>query len=115
MVTQDYWWIAYQHEFEHALSARSSGNEGMARVCARRAAGIVIGEYLERRGVTNLTHSAYGRLTMFTDLPDVNQNLKLIVGHFLLKVDHDQKLPGNIDLIADVQFLENELLNNNIY
>ncbi len=25
-----------------------TGNEGMARVCARRAAGIIIGEYLNR-------------------------------------------------------------------
>ncbi len=84
----------------------------MARVCARRAAGIVIGEYLERRGVTNLTHSAYARLSKFNDLLDVDQNLKVIAGHFLLKVDRDYKFPENIDLIAEVQLLENELLNN---
>ena len=37
-------------EFERAASARRKGNEGQARVCARRAAGIAIREYLIRRG-----------------------------------------------------------------
>lgn len=102
--------VSYQEELSHAFIARSMGNEGMARVCARRAAGIVIGEFLERHGRTNLSHSAYERLTAFNHLPGVDPKFKLIANHFLLKVDHDHKLPGDVDLIADVQVLEKELL-----
>jgi len=32
-------------EFKHAEQARSRGNEGQARVCARRAVGIAAREY----------------------------------------------------------------------
>ena len=38
--------IKYDQEINRAEKARQDGNEGMARVCARRAAGIVVGEYL---------------------------------------------------------------------
>ena len=39
------WKEKLQKEFERAQIARASGNEGQARVCARRAAGIAIREY----------------------------------------------------------------------
>ena len=65
------WKVKYNYEIEHAISARKNGNEGMARVCARRAAGIIIGEYLNRLGYSNLTHSAYARLTLFYKLPEI--------------------------------------------
>ncbi len=106
------WKEEYQKEIEHAVQARSNGNEGMARVCARRAAGIIIGEYLIRKGFTNLTHSAYDRITKFSDLPDVNQYCKEIAGHFLLKVNPDHELPLNADLIDEAIWLERTLLDN---
>jgi hypothetical protein len=106
------WELEYQSEIEHASQARSTGNEGMARVCARRAAGIIIGEYLLRRGFTNLAHSAYARISIFKDLPDVKQQWKDKAGHFLLKVSLDHKLPLDADLISDAMWLEKNLLNN---
>jgi hypothetical protein len=104
------WKIEYQQEIERAVKARSIGNEGMARVCARRAAGIIIGEYLIRRGYTNLTHRAYDRISLFTHLPDVNQSYKDVAGHFLLKVNPDHKLPLDADLVSEAMWLENTLL-----
>jgi hypothetical protein len=106
---------AYQAEIDHAIKARSEGNEGMARVCARRAAGIIIGEYLEQRGVSNLTYSAYDHLVTFNNLPDINPKLKEIAGHFLLRVDHDHQLPEDVDLLFDVQVLAKELLQVTIH
>ena len=38
----------------------------MARVCARRAAGIIIGEYLVRRGYPSKSDSAYVRLSVLS-------------------------------------------------
>ena len=104
------WQDEYKNEIDHALMARMSGNEGMARVCARRAAGIVIGEYLYRLGYSDLTHSAYERLSMFTDLPDVDQQFKDIANHLLLKVNLDHKFPLDADLISEVMFLKKSLL-----
>jgi len=52
------WKDKLEIEFERAETARSSGNEGQARVCARRAAGIAIREYYARRGQSVHTPSA---------------------------------------------------------
>ncbi len=87
----------------------------MARVCARRAAGIVIGEYLARLGYVNLTQSAISRIIKFDNLPAADLQCKEIASHFLLKVDQTHKLPENVDLIADVQVLEKRLLKDSVH
>jgi hypothetical protein len=106
--------VEYNKELEHAIFARSNGNEGMARVCARRAAGIIIGEYLNRLGYSSLTNSAYDRLSIFYNLPFVDQGYKDIANHFLIKVNLDHTLPLEADLISDVLWLEKNLLRYNI-
>ncbi|HSB65071.1 MAG TPA: hypothetical protein VLD65_00750 [Anaerolineales bacterium] len=105
------WESDYNKELERAEQARLERNEGMARVCARRAAGILIGEYLRRRGVSGLTNSAYDRLTFFNSLQDVDEDCKQVCRHFLLKVNQEHNLPMNADLIHDVIWLKNQLLN----
>jgi hypothetical protein len=107
------WKVGYKKEIEHAIMAHLIGNEGMARVCARRAAGIIIGEYLNRLGYSNLTHSAYSRLSLFTTLPSVDQKYKDIANHFLVKVNLERKLPLEADLISEVMWLEKSLLGDN--
>jgi hypothetical protein len=104
------WKTEYQKELEQAISAGAAGKEGMARVCARRAAGIVIGEYLLRRGYIKPGPSAYDRLSLFNSLPDVDNQLKIIASHFLLKVNIDRSLPINADLVSEVQWLMEQLI-----
>jgi hypothetical protein len=104
------WENEYQKELSRAISANMEGNEGMARVCARRAARIIIGEYLHRQGYTHLDRSIYGRLEIFNMLPGITSNQKKVANHFLLKVDLDHRLPGEVDLVRDVQWLANSLL-----
>jgi len=104
------WKTEFQKELDQAVAARASGNEGMARVCARRAAGIVISEYLQRHGYPNPGPSAYDRLTLFNTLPDVDDQLKEITSHFLLKVTIDHDLPINVDLISEVRWLARQLI-----
>jgi hypothetical protein len=106
------WKAAYKAEIERGLIARAEGNEGMSRVCARRAAGIVIGEYLHQNGYSNLSQSAYHRLSVFISLPDVDQQYKEIAAHCLLKVGKDHHLPMTVDLLDEVIWLKNNLLNN---
>jgi hypothetical protein len=106
------WNAEFKKEIERALLARSDGNEGMARVCARRAAGIIIGEYLNRHGYPILSNNAYERLSVFHGLPDVDKKYKEIANHFLMKVNLDHNLPMKADLISDVIWLKENLLNN---
>jgi hypothetical protein len=97
-------------ELEMAEAARASGNEGRARVCARRAAGVVVGEYYKRRGISPIEPSAYDRLRSIRSLIDLEDNVIQVVDHFLLRVDPDQQLPIPVDLIEDARWLRNRLL-----
>ena len=110
MISKPSWVVEYKKEIERAIQARSEGNEGRARVCARRAAGILIGEYLFRHGHTGISNSAYDRLALFTDLPEVEEMYKEVCRHFLLKVNRDHRLPQNTDLLKDVFWLKDNLL-----
>ena len=104
------WKVEYKQEIERAILARADGNEGMARVCARRAVGIIIGEYLNRLGYTGMSNSAYDRLSLFNNLPNVEEKYKEIAKHFLIKVNLDHNLPVKADLISDVIWLKENLI-----
>jgi hypothetical protein len=110
MILKGTWKVDYTREVERAKTARAEGNEGMARVCARRAAGIVIGEYLNRRGLAEVDNSAYKRLFKFVGLTEVDDRFKQVCNHFLMKVNPEHKLPGEADLIGEVTWLEQALL-----
>ena len=58
------WPTNLQKEFDMAERARANNNEGQARVCARRAAGIAIREYLARKGMRPLSTSSYDLLNL---------------------------------------------------
>jgi len=100
----------YQLELQMARSARAAGNEGKARVCARRAAGIVAGEYLKQRGFPVSDPSAYTRLKYLHSLPDISEEIRQVTAHFLLRVNEDQYLPLPVDLVAEASWLEKQLL-----
>jgi hypothetical protein len=113
MNPQAEWKRDYDNEIQHAISSRMNGNEGMARVCARRAAGIIIGEYLLHQGYKNLNNSTFDRLSIFISLPDVDDQYRDITKHFLFKVNSDHNLPIDVDLIDDVKWLATSLLVEN--
>jgi hypothetical protein len=104
------WKVEYKRELDRARRARAKGNEGMARVCARRSAAIVIGEYLHQHGYHQLKASLYDRLSILNGLPGVDEQVKNVCGHFVMKVDSGHKLPAEVDLMQDVIWLENSLL-----
>ncbi len=104
------WEEIVSRELEHAESARSAGNEGMARVCARRAAGAIIGEYLRREGLPQAKGSAFDLLRYMGSQPGVSAHTLEVVEHFLLRITPEHKLPIAADLIADARWLADELL-----
>ena len=106
------WQNKLQLEFERAEQARTKGNEGQARVCVRRAAGIAIREYLTRRGTRPPSIiSAYDLLNLIKEDPHLSPDLKLIADHLTMRVTDKFKLPINVDLLAEARQLCDELLN----
>lgn len=105
------WQRQIQIEFEKAEEARARGNEGQARVCARRAAGIAIREYLTRRGIRPPSTSAYDLLNLIKEEAHLSADLKLVADHLTLRVTEEFKLPVDADLIAEARRFCDELLN----
>jgi len=99
-----------QKELERAIQARANNNEGQARVCARRAAGIAVREYLLRKGIKPRSPSAYDLLNLIKDDPVLSPDLKLIADYLTLRVTEEFRLPVDVDLIAKAQYLCDELL-----
>jgi hypothetical protein len=103
------WEAEFEQEIHQAETARSAGNEGMARVCARRAAGIVIGEYLRRQGIKNFESGAYDRVRYFAEATGVSPQARLVAQHLLTRVTPEHTLPLDVDLIAETRWLKETL------
>jgi hypothetical protein len=97
-------------EFTQADSARSMGNEGRARVCCRRAAGIAIREYLSRRRVPVPDKSAVDLINRLTEMPEIQPKLKGICVHLTMRVSEEFKLPVDVDLVEETRQLCSALL-----
>jgi len=108
------WHSRFQDELDSALEARESGNEGKARVCARRAAGIALGEYFQRRGLPNQGPSAIYRLQYLITLADIPARATEIAEHLLLRVNEEFKLPIDADLISETHELAELLLGDTL-
>jgi len=104
------WQAKFDREIKMAEMARSQGNEGKARVCARRAAGVVVGEYLQQQGVSTTTVTAYDRIRMLADWPDLPPGVSDVVDHMTMRVDMDYQLPSVLDLVSDARWLAETLL-----
>ena len=108
------WQSDIEAEFEKAEQARARGNEGQARVCARRAAGIAIREYLTRQGIHPPSASAYDLLNLLKNDPRLasRPDLKTIADHLTLRVTEEFKLPVEADLVVEARKFCEELLRN---
>ncbi len=103
------WETLFTQEIERAQAARLAGNEGQARVCARRAAGHAIREYLRRSGNPQPGASVTHLLETLGGLPGLSPQARTIADHLLLRVNTDFALPESIDLIAEALDLVREL------
>jgi hypothetical protein len=92
-------------ELEKAQAARSSGNEGMARVCARRAAGIAARTFLVIHGDPSRHLNSVEALLKLALLPELPHPLKDAAANLSLRVDQEFKLPVDVDLILEAKKL----------
>lgn len=96
---------AVDQKLNCAEDARRAGNEGKARVCARRAAGIALRALFNFRGERFLDPSAYAALNHLCELETTPQAIKNTANRLLTRVAPDYTLPINTDLIADAKEL----------
>jgi len=99
-----------QAELDKAKQARAKGNEGQARVCARRAAGIAAREYFTRQGKNFRTPSAYDLLNELVHEEGISSELRQSAEYLTLRVNEEFKLPVGVDLIEEATKLCEGLL-----
>jgi hypothetical protein len=95
------WSDEFRHELELARQARAQGNEGRARVCARRAGGVAAREYLRLRGDPAPTVSAYDLLKRLSTMADAPHRARQSAVFLTMRVDEEFKMPEAVDLIAE--------------
>jgi hypothetical protein len=110
MKLQRDWRKRFAREMRMAAQARADGNEGKARVCARRAAGIVADEYMRRHGVSTPNMTAYERVKLLGAWPDLPDGVDAVVAHMTTRVNENYELPIDADLVAEAQWLARVLL-----
>lgn len=105
MMDETHWQRVVSEELALARRARREGNEGKARVCARRAAGFAVEVFFQKQGMDPPAKSAYRLLELLSassSLPEpVENSLHLLT----LRVDEDHQLPERADLIQEAGVL----------
>ncbi len=96
-------------ELKQAEQARAAGNEGMARVCARRAAGIAIRAFYQARGEPVRSTSAVDLLEQIRNDERLSADIHAVAGHLLQRVTPDYQLPIPADLLAETRWLVDAL------
>jgi len=104
------WERDFSKEIENARYSREAGNEGRARVSARRAAGIAAGVYLSQIMPDYKIKGALENLSDLQSHPDIRDNIKELVNIFLIRVDYDHNLPIEADLIEQAINVKNLLI-----
>ncbi|MRS02908.1 hypothetical protein EG832_06750 [bacterium] len=92
-------------ELSRADQARLAGNEGMARVCARRAAGIAVRAYFQQQHMEFSDPSAFTLLTRLMQLDSTPPDIKSIADNLLTRVNPNYELPTPTDLTAQAKGL----------
>lgn len=104
------WKKELHNEFKMAEDARLQGNLGKMRVCARRAAGVALREYLKREGIAPKSESAYDLLKFLEERDGTPADLRQAAAYLRLRVTEDFRLPVDVDLIAEARKICNALV-----
>jgi len=96
---------AIMAELQMAATERSAGNEGKARVCARRAAGWAVRGWRERRGLGQRGQSAHRYLQGAALDRSLPAHIRAAAAHLVLRINEDHALPIDADVLDDAQVL----------
>jgi len=106
--------VSIEAEFSDARESRTAGNEGRARVCARRAAGLAIGQYYERCLGKPPPASAYQLLQWFSERVEIPDDLQDAARRLTVRVTPEYELPHFEDPLEDAQFLVKAILEGDV-
>ena len=108
--------IQITQELKLAALSQERGNEGKARVCARRAAGWAIQEYLRQQEISIGNNNALDHIKYFAAQNGHSPQIAAVLHHLLVKLEKeslesDAYYPiQGVDLVREAQWLVEELL-----
>jgi hypothetical protein len=102
--------LVLKTELEEAQRSHLQGNEGRARVCARRAAGWAVGWYVETHSLAEPHTNALEHLKWLAKSSDVSNELQEAAIRLTTKIDKNGKLPFREDPMADAHLIITALL-----
>lgn len=94
-------WAEVDGELASARHWRRGGNEGRARVCARRAAGWAVGIYRQAQGQPVDDDNAYQALRWLQGAEDVDVDVRAAALRLATRVREDFSYPFEEDPIED--------------
>lgn len=103
-------------ELKLAAQSQVKGNEGKARVCARRAAGWAIMEHLQQQGISLGNNNALDHIKYFAAQAGHSPQIAAVLHHLLVKLEKDSRESDayypiqGVDLVREAQWLVEELL-----
>jgi len=97
--------LQIQEELLLAKQSRIEGNEGRARVCARRAAGAAVQTHLQRTGLSPEPGNAMQSIMLFKSIMDLPERVQIALDWLLQRVDEDYNLPPEVDLIQEADIV----------
>jgi hypothetical protein len=92
-------------EMRRAVASRLAGNEGRARVCARRAAGFALAASLGGSGKTN----AYRMLRQAESASGLSEAARQAAARLCTRVTESRSLPHPEDPLEDARLILEEL------
>jgi hypothetical protein len=98
--------LQYQTEIRNAIQARDQGLDGRARVCIRRAAGLLAKIWLDANFPGPRDPNLLTCLKELSNLELLHADLQNLVTHFTTNVDAAYQLPAYIDLFTDLADLQ---------
>ncbi len=104
------WQTRFEAELAAADEARRLNNEGRARVCARRAVGILLDAWFTAQGIPYQRPSAYDKVRYFVTLEGLPEDVRSTAQHFLMRVTPEYRLPIEADLVEEARWLRERLL-----
>jgi hypothetical protein len=101
---------AIEKEFTTANRAREAGNDGMVRVCARRAVGIAISHWLEQNPRQGWGADAMSQLRNLQNDESIPQNVHDAAIRLTTKITAQFTSPFSTDPIDDSKTIIHHLL-----
>lgn len=96
-------------ELARAEQARQKGNEGMARVCARRAAGFAALASLQKLGLDTHNLNGLDALHIVSKNTEFSTSIRRSAEFLTMRVTPDHQLPLKVDLLQQAREFINEL------